>query len=274
MSYLTRMALAVALGIAAAAANWIYLSIQTHPTPYVGIANNIKQGSIIQESDLLAVPVPGDPADLRKTLIPFSSRAILFGSKAVRDYQQGDIVFARDIVGPVGASEWEVIGPFQLISVGERFTKDPAQVDAAIRGNTRGNTVTIAVDADFDLQTSRLLSVIAGGRDNNPVREPSIVAVQIVPSKGGRQAEGSPELESSRAAAAAEFFASDGPGSASNDSGSLLRNRNSSGASSPRRTVYQTVSLDGIPNVPAVLLEGDFIRFVIPRNAPSSSAGR
>ena len=33
---------------------------------------------------------------------------------------------------------------------------------------------------------------------------------------------------------------------------------------SDKNVVYQTVSLDGIENVPRVLLEGDVVRFVVP----------
>ena len=33
-----------------------------------------------------------------------------------------------------------------------------------------------------------------------------------------------------------------------------------------KNVVYQTVSLDGIENVPRVLLEGDVVRFVVPAN--------
>jgi hypothetical protein len=33
---------------------------------------------------------------------------------------------------------------------------------------------------------------------------------------------------------------------------------------SDKNVVYQTVALDGIENVPRVLLEGDVVRFVVP----------
>lgn len=272
MSYIARMFLALALGIAAAGANWMYLRIQTQPSLYVATTGAINQGGVVQESNLKAIPVPGDPDVLRRTLIPYESRAILFGSKATRDFERGDIVFSRDVVEPAAASEWEVIGPFQLISVGERFAKVESQRDTSSNGNTRGNTVTVAVDANFDLQTSRLLSVIAGGRSRSAAREPSIVAVQVVPSRSNRQGEVPIDAQSSQSPASAEFLATSGTSIQTAGSSSVLRSRHSIDRDGPGQTVYQTVSLDGIPNVPAVLLEGDLIRFVIPRNSQSLSA--
>jgi hypothetical protein len=97
-----------------------------------------------------------------------------------------------------------------------------------------GDTVTIAVDADFDEPTSRLLSVIAGeamgSRDTsgNSDQQVEIVAVQVVPVTG-------------------------------------LGAAKRAGARNARDQVYQTISLRGIPNVPKVLLEGDVIRFVVPK---------
>jgi hypothetical protein len=274
MSYLTKMALALTLGIAAAGANWLYLRIQTQPTLYVAMASSIKRGSVVQQSDLVAVPVPGDPSKLRRTFVPFESGAILFGSKATRDFERGDIVFSRDIVGPTAVSEWEVVGPFELISVGERFTKVDSQGDALAPGNTRGNTVTIAVDADFDEQTSRLLSLIAGGQSSNAGRKPSIIAVQVVPSRGSRREDWPVDSNSAGETRSAEFFANSGTGLQPKGDSLTSQNPDRSHRDEITQVVYQTVSLDGIPNVPAVLLEGDLIRFVVPKTSLSHPAGQ
>jgi hypothetical protein len=131
--------------------------------------------------------------------------------------------FQRDIKAPLELAEFEVLGPFRLISVGQQFTqanlkKDETQTDSG------GNTITIAVNANFDERTRRLLQIIDPSRGPNRDRATRIVAIQVVPKEEQ----------------AATMPADD------------------------KNIVYQTVQLDGIANVPRVLLAGDVIRFVIP----------
>ncbi|GAB5406750.1 MAG: hypothetical protein Aurels2KO_49810 [Aureliella sp.] len=246
MTYLLRLLLAIGLGIVAASMNWVYMSSLAKPTMYVAVDSTLKAGQTIEENDLQPVPVPGDDELLRKSLIPYRSRSVLFGRKASRGYLEGDLVFSRDLVSDPALAQWDVIGPFELISVGERFKQTTGRTETLV-GSTRGDTVTIAVDADFDLQTSRLLSVIAGDSSGAAPRRANdkpvdIVAVQVVPSKQQDQA--------------ARALAQQNPGA--------FQARNNSLNSSTDNMVYQTVSLQGIANVPGVLLEGDFIRFVVP----------
>ena len=237
MTYLIKFTLALFIGSLAAIGNWLYMSLQTRPTEYVAVANNLKVGQMIDENDLLAVPVPGDPRSLNKALIPYGSRAILLGRKASRAYIEGDVVLSRDLVADPSDAAWDVIGPFELISVGERFKQETGRETSS--SSTRGDTVTIAVDADFDQQTSHLLSVLAGQATHastkaSQTQASEILAVQVVPS---RRSDGGLPLSSDIPIVPAA------------------------------KRVYQTVSLKGITSVPAVLLEGDFIRFVVPRSA-------
>jgi hypothetical protein len=173
---------------------------------------------------LRSVPVPGDADKLRESLIPYSSRPILYGAKATRDYTVGDVIFQRDLQAPRDLQKFEVLGPFQLISVGERFkTPNADQKDAQV--SEGGNNVTIAVSADFDERTRRLLEITDPSRRGNSAKQAMrIVAVQVIPKN---EAAAAPKL-------------------------------------SDKNVVYQTVSLDGIENVPRVLLEGDVVRFVVP----------
>jgi hypothetical protein len=133
--------------------------------------------------------------------------------------------FQRDIQAPLELAAFEVLGPFRLISVGERFkqagpAKDEAKIDPG------ANNVTIAVSANFDERTRKLLQVIDPNRNPSREKTTKIIAVQVIPK------EEQTEL--------AKF--------------------------DDKNVVYQTVQLDGIANVPRVLLEGDVIRFVVPAN--------
>jgi hypothetical protein len=202
----------------------------------------LKEGQAISEEDITAIPIPGDRDAMRRVLVPFANRGILLGTRATRNYERGDVVYARDLAAPSDKSDWEAIGPFELISVGERFKSSDR--DEAETGNARGNTVTISVDRDFDSRTSRLLEAITSGRNRDSSRDRmTIIAVQVFPSPSTSVRSVDSPLTQSYG-----------------DSADKQR------AVRPENVVYQTVSLDGIPNVPSVLLEGDWIRFVSQRN--------
>jgi hypothetical protein len=157
-------------------------------------------------------------------LIPYANRAILLGLATSRAYTRGDMFFQRDIQAPLQLPEYEVLGPFRLISVGERFKEVGSESDDG-RFSQGGNNVTIAVDANFDERTRRLLQTIDPKQSANRERSAArIIAVQVIPE----------DTQSAKPAG--------------ND----------------KNVVYQTVSLQGIENVPRVLLEGALIRFVVP----------
>lgn len=248
MSVLLRLSVAIGCGAAAAIAHWMYLDMQSRPQTYVGFNDAHEVGQEVVEGELVPIPIPGDASRLQKSLIPYSQRALLFGRKATRDYEAGDIVFVQDLSAPEQADVWEVIGPFKLISVGARFKREGGSTSES-NASMRGDTVTIAVDADFSEQTGRLLRVIAAEAVPDSERPPKIIAVQVVPELGGQQR----TIRSGR-----ERVRQTSPVSDESET------RQPEDASRDDK-VFQTVSLSGIPNVPAVLLEGDFIRFVVPR---------
>jgi hypothetical protein len=223
MSHLAKLSIAVLLALLAAGLNAMWLSAEKRPPTFVALSVDLPAGQEISDAVLTSVPVPGKPDQLRESLIPYSSRAILFGLKASRDYTAGDMVFQRDIQAPQELSKFEVLGPFKLISVGERFKSPNAEsTNAAIGGG--GNNVTIAVSANFDERTRRLLEIIDPNRRAAAGKSDlRIIAVQVIP-----------------------------------------KNESPAAAQDDKNVVYQTVSLDGIENVPRVLLEGDVVRFVVP----------
>lgn len=224
MSHVSKLSFAIVLALIAAGLNAMWLSAAKRPPSFVAVSVDVPEGQQFTDEMLTSVPVPGDSDKLRQSLIPYESRAILYGMKAPRSYIAGDVVFERDVQAPLELAKFEVLGPFQLISVGERFkTPDAEQQDA--QASEGGNNVTIAVDANFDERTRRLLEIIDPSRRSGATDKASrIVAVQVIPKN--------------------EQTAADKPAS--------------------KNIVYQTVSLDGIENVPRVLLEGDVIRFVVP----------
>jgi len=254
MNGILQLSIAGGFAVAAAGLNWIYLASQTTPNEYVALRTGLERGQLIDESDLVAVPIPGQTDRLKRTLIPYPNRSVLFGGRTTREYEAGDVVLTRDLIEPSDLQEWEVIGPFELISVAQRFKQETTGRNEASTSIGR-NTVTIAVDADFDTDTSRLLAAItvnqiSGDRRTTGSARPAspIVAVQVVPS-----------MKSRLLSAPENLIPPYRNSSASNAESSPVKPRDN--------VVYQTVSLEGIANVPAVLLEGEFIRFVVPRSA-------
>jgi hypothetical protein len=224
MSHVAKLSLAVVLALAAAGLNAMWLSAQKRPPNFVAAAADVPAGREITDDMLMSVPVPGDLEKLRAAIIPYDQRAILYGLKTPRAYTRGDMFFQRDIQAPLEPQQFEILGPFRLISVGERFKQADAEAPES-QLSAAGDNVTIAVSAKFDERTRRLLEIIDPNRqpsDEGPVKK--IVAVQVIPKDQEPAAE-------------------------------MLDDKD---------VVYQTVSLQGIENVPRVLLAGDVIRFVIP----------
>lgn len=222
MNHFTKLSLAAGLAIFAAILNAMWLSSKQQPPLFVAVAADLPAGTEIVDEYLLPVPVPGNVDKLRTSLIPYGNRSILLGRKTSRDYLTGDVVFQRDIQAPLETPKFEILGPFRLISVGERFKQSDGS-DNESQLSASGNNVTIAVGANFDERTRRLLQIIDPNHSLTTKRDTKIVAVQILPTE-----QQSPELK--------------------ND----------------KNVVYQTISLNGIENVPRVLLAGEVIRFVIP----------
>jgi hypothetical protein len=229
MSHVAKLSIAVVLALVAAGLNAMWLSAEKRPSTFVAAKSEIPPGQEITDAMLMEIPVPGDVDALRKALIPYQNRALLLGLTTTRKYVPGDMFFQRDIQEPHKDQQFEILGPFRLISVGERF-KQPTTEEDKSRLDAGGNNITIAVSANFDERTRRLLEITSAG--DNPAKYgksngqtvSKIVAVQVVPK----------------------------------DEPSLAK------LADEKNVVYQTISLDGIANVPRVLLEGEVIRFVVP----------
>ena len=169
MSHVAKLSIAVVLALLAAGLNAMWLSAAKRPPTFAAVSINLPAGQKITDEVLTSVPVPGDADKLRESLIPYASRAILFGVPASRNYTAGDVVFQRDLQAPLELSKFEVLGPFKLISVGERFKTATAEQDA--EASEGGNNVTIAVSANFDERTRRLLEIIDPSRRGDSTKQ-------------------------------------------------------------------------------------------------------
>jgi hypothetical protein len=225
MGNVLKLLLAVVLALAAAGLNAVWLTAEKRPPEFVMANADLPAGQTITNEMLGSIPVPGKKDTLSTALIPYANRAILLGLKTSRDYHRGDVFFQRDITAPRQLAEFEVLGPFKLISVGGRFT-DQGKKDEVGGGDSAGNNITIAVSANFDERTRKLLQIVDPTRAAKD-KTTRIIAIQVVPKE---------DLATSQ-------------------------------LSEDKQVVYQTISLEGITNVPKVLLVGDVIRFVVPAHS-------
>ncbi len=175
MKHLTRLIIAIFLGLAAAGVNSVYLSHQKTMPLYVGAKTNIAESGSVTEETLLPVAVPGSAAVVSKSFIPWGKRSVLLGTSAIRKFRAGDLFLYRDIQTAESDSNWEILGPYRVVGVGSNFKDDLLQKQKISGG---GNNITIEVNADFDEKTDRLLQIINPARD---ATTPQIAYVQSVP---------------------------------------------------------------------------------------------
>jgi len=186
MNNLTKLGLAIGLGIVAAVLNFIYLSSHASPRYYVGIRDDLQAGKEFpREGTAYAkVPIPAGSTVPTGVLIPYEKRSLLFGLKAARDFTAGDPIFFRDIEQDL--PQYETLGPFSLLSVGSTFI---GEVETnAYNSGERSGVITVApgLDSDggYDNMTRKLLQIIDAGRQRESAGKSHlrIVAIEANPS--------------------------------------------------------------------------------------------
>jgi hypothetical protein len=245
MNPLVRLVAPLTLGVVAAIINWIVVEGRTSATPYVRIRQEVRAGETIERGALGRVDLPGDPGDLRATLIPYGDADVVIGTRAQRDLFPGDLLLWQDATRPDAAipaeaderilpidlggvavetsllypgsqldfwiapppsfatatagaaatgdemelqvavdpekADYRLIGPFRILSVGNRFVQGPTGDDrrqSGSRGNERVISVAVKVQPDgrYDASSQQLLDAHAQKR---------IMAIALRPRAGG-----------------------------------------------------------------------------------------
>jgi hypothetical protein len=268
MNNLVKILIAAGLGAVAFVLNLIILNSGPKPSSFAVAAKAISRDHKIGDADVSSVPVPGDPAELSKTFIPFTSEGMgqILGVSATRDYQAGDPILRRDL--PTSAPPVDVLGPFRLLSVGEELIADS---DGAAHGNGRDNTVTVAAKVrqtaskvkggsgrfEFeDPMTLKLLQIVdalrnqrLGGRDSRL----RIVSVVLLP-KAGSPADG---LTLSTAT-------DDLADPTINQATNIVESQSLDALGLQADEVAVIVPLTGVEILPAILMRGNQVGFVTP----------
>ncbi len=234
MSNLAKFVAGIVIAVVAGLGNYAWLnSVQNQQPLFLRTAEQIAAGTTIQSGMLEAVRVPGLKDDLKKTFVPIESQPLIVGMPAVRTYGLGEMLLQADISDSL--PRWRALGPFRLLSVGERIRSGSSYTDGS-----GGNTVTIAafVDADgrYDKKSERLLDIIA-----SQSKTERIVAIQLEPSDDVSSASTSSSFDP----ILSEDFSEETP---------LMLEKNERGIIVPLRNVV---------SIPEVLVRGSKISFVI-----------
>jgi hypothetical protein len=259
MSHFVKFGLAATLAIAAGVGNHLYLSSRQKPQQFVATKKPIRKGEQIELAKLSGVPLHGDYEYLRKSFIPDKDeeKGFLQALYATRDYKEGDLILRRDVekIPP------SVLGPFTLLSVGERVRVGTGRQYTEGRG---GNSVTVCVDVDdkgnFNEQTNWLLDVIAAqsARDRNSV-DPKLRIISVILFANDEAAAGEKIATESASAGKTTRAAAD------SETAKLASTDDSGGLPIKPNQRALIVPLQSLESIPAVLVRGDKIGFVLPR---------
>jgi len=252
MKNVSKLGIALCLAAATAGLNFFYLrNSQPKPYTFVGIGRQIAQGDPITADHLVEIAVPGEFEALKKSFVPWASRAMLIQLHTARRLDVGQLVLQQDVAEMLArAAGRKELLKFRVIAVGDRFKRKPGSTNVSSSGGN-SNTVTIAVeqprdDGTFDTATQpgrnaqRMVNVVtrqASGKDVPP--EDRILGVAVYPpnSAGAAPTVGSPSGTpgTDEKLPPIEF---PGPGE-----------------------IALTIPLEGVDSVPAVILVGGEIGF-------------
>jgi hypothetical protein len=146
MAIMTRLAIAVVVGLAAAGLNALALMSTVREGGYVSLKAAVPRGELIADDLLEQVAVPGDPAVVGLALVPWQDRGLVVQMRAPRDFATGDVLFQRDLREAIRLANRDglILLRFRVIAVGDRFKRQSA-AEAQESSGGEGNFVTIAV---------------------------------------------------------------------------------------------------------------------------------
>lgn len=208
-SYLVRLFFALVLAVAAAALNYYWVRQNTPKKQhFLVFKSDLAMGETITAKSLGALALPEQPLDptakgqplYKDTFIPYSERMSVLDTKATRNFRKGEILQHSDIGAVDILSEYDVLGPFRLIAVGNSFAKNLDHDDSRSGGSGNSN-ITVATKysmnsetgkPEFNLQTRRLLQLIEASKAKSSKKQGEekqlrIVAVAAYPRESSGQ---------------------------------------------------------------------------------------
>ena len=165
MKHTITLLVAIALGAAAAFANWYFLTVKTKLEYFsaIRVVEEVNIGQPIQEEHLgstrIYMPNNESPG---KTFLPYSEKGLILNRRATRGLVPQDLILRSDIVVEKGPPpEYETLGKFKVIAVGDTFIQSRDGADSG--GGDK--IVTLEVDlaeltSGADWNTRRLIEIL------------------------------------------------------------------------------------------------------------------
>ena len=236
MKHVIRLLIALLIGGVAAVLNFMWMSQEREYPKYVYVAEPIETGQRITKDKLQAIPVKGDAAVVGKILVPWGQKELWYDRFAAQDYSANQPLFQRDMVNTSTGGQWDTLGPFTLVGVGNEPT-------AAFKGEqgelipVSGSILTLAVDDSQDEEKGLLYRYLAAMRgeyyfNESAAERAMLKIIGVEPRVSAKQGE--------------------------TTGGSLVDTPDFAG----KRLIF--VSLEQIPNAPAWLRIGEEIYFMVP----------
>ncbi len=265
MKHLIRLLIALIIGVIAAVLNWMWMSRERAYPEYVYVSEPIAAGEPITRDKLMPVGVKGDAEVLAKILVPWNQKELWYDRFAPHDYFASQPLFQRDMVESSTTRDWDVLGPFTLVGVGNEptsaFSGEPGQLIPV-----SGNILTLAIDDSRREEKGLLYRYLAAMRGeyyfNETAAERNLLKIiGVEPRVSARQRTSAPapgQLESS----------GDGsPGDGSPGGGMVPQMETASPDEfaahfAGQRLIF--VSLENVPNAPTWLRIGEEIYFMVP----------
>lgn len=253
MNNVAKLGLAVFIAIAAGILNMVFLASRAKPTEYLALGDvALRAGERFpsQDGSYKKLLLPSSNASMNKSLVLYSDRAIVFGLAASRDFVSDDPIFFRDIADAV--PQYETLGPFTLLSVGERLT-GTVETDRSSRGAS-----VITVEPIWEMKGDQFVTNEKGDRVYGEATRKLLQIVEAQRQSGERGAashlkivaiEPRPSVRNAKALSAS----ANGTASLSN-SPELIRQT--------ERAII--VPVDRVATIPEVLQVGTGIAFVVP----------
>ena len=187
MKFTGRFIFAFILAVAATALNYAWMVGKAPPTAgYVAVNQRITQGEVIEGNMLVELQLPVGHA-YTETFLPWRARHSLIGLRAVRSFQNRELVQQSDVAAVDVLPDYDILGPFRLLAVGGQF----ANADDDESQSSGSSAITIAIpfgagDAGrIDEKTRRLVQIVeqertrrSGTDESSDLRLVGIVAWQ------------------------------------------------------------------------------------------------
>ncbi|MDR2440393.1 MAG: hypothetical protein LBE12_13615 [Planctomycetaceae bacterium] len=200
---LTFLAIAFILAGVASALNFFwYKNNVPETTAFAVFSKKINKGETIKADALRPLNVLSSNktlvTDLNQHYLLFSDRNVIIDSESLRNYRQGELVRRRDIGMTEPISDYSILGPFRLLSVGNRIVTGMEDQSEDLQ-NSGDNAVTIAIRPDendgakkLNDNTARLMQIIENQKlRKSPSPELRIVGVVAYPTnKSEKKKEG------------------------------------------------------------------------------------